>query len=177
MKNLILNRFFFIFFVFVLIVGGTYSFYSQTIPCDLTFKDGKVMTRTQLVGLHEDLLLVTDTGSNAGLPRYKIINVDKVTKMRFDNGNYFWSGMAIGGATGFITGIVLYELFSLKKKSLITKDATVGITFVFTLPAAIVGCLAGLAFRNVDNYDFTNMYPYEKIKTIAYIIRQHPKYK
>lgn len=153
------------------------SIRSQTIPCDLTFKDGKVMTRTQLVGLHEDLLLVTDTGSAAGLPRYKIINIDKITKMRFDNGNYFWSGVAIGAGVGFVTGIILYEMFSLKKKKLITKDATLGITLVFTLPGAIIGSVLGLAFRNVDSYEFTNMYPYEKYKTIKYIMKMHPKYK
>lgn len=144
---------------------------AQTIPCDLGFKDGSGMKRTRLVGIHEDLLLVADTGN------YKIINVEKITNIRFDKGNYFWAGMGIGAAAGFVTGIVLYEFFSQKRKTLITNDATIGITLVFALPCALLGSLVGLAFRNVDYYDISDMHPYMKSKEIKYIMQDHSEWR
>ncbi len=162
------NNFCFILILLFFIVSKAGA---QTTPCDLTFKDGSGMKKTRLVGLHEDLLLVSDTGN------YKIINVDKISKIRFDNGNYFWTGMGIGAGVGFVSGIILYELFSAKKKTLITKDATIGITFVFTLPAALLGSLVGLAFRNVDNYDVSDMHPYMKSKEIKFIMRDHSEWR
>jgi hypothetical protein len=169
MKILQLKNNFLIFCCLVFL--SLYHSSAQTIPCDLGFKDGTGMKKTRLVGIHEDLLLVADTGN------YKIINVEKITRVRFDKGNYFWAGMGIGAATGFVGGIVLYELFSEKKKKLFTKDATLGITLVFVLPGAILGSLVGLAFRNVDNYDISNMAPYVKSKEIKFMMQDHSEWR
>ena len=144
---------------------------SQTTPCDLGFKDGSGMKKTRLVGIHEDLLLVADTGN------YKIINVEKITTIRFDKGNYFWAGMGIGAAVGFVSGFVLYEFFSQKRKTLITNDATLGITVGFCLPGALLGSLVGLAFRNIDFYDLSDMHPYMKSKEIKYIMQDHSEWR
>jgi hypothetical protein len=144
---------------------------SQTTPCDVSFKGGSGIYRTRLIGLHEDLLLVSDTGN------YKIINVDKVSGIKFDNGNYFWTGAAIGAAVGFVGGIVLYDILSSKKKNFIIKDPTLGVTVVFAIPASLIGSLVGLAFRNIDDYDLTQMHPYAKSKEIKFIMNDHLEWR
>lgn len=157
--------FFSLFFVFL------HYLPAQTMPCDLGFKDGTGMRRTRLMGLHEDLLLVMDTG------RYKIINVEKIVNIRFDKGNYFWAGVGAGAAVGFVGGIVLYQLFTHKKSGLLTRDATLGISLIFVLPGAIIGSIFGLAFRNVDNYKLSDMNPYMKSKEIKYIMHEHSEWR
>lgn len=157
--------------IFLFIAANAIILNSQTIPCDLTFKDGKLMRNTRLIGLHEDLLLVSDSSA------YKIMNVDKVSKLRFDKGTYMWTGMAVGATTGFVAGIVLYEAFSLRKKKLITNDAALGVTLFFALPAAIIGSIIGVFFRNIDFYDLSDMRPYMKSKEIKAIMKDHREWK
>jgi hypothetical protein len=144
---------------------------AQTKFCDIKYKNGTGLYRTRMIGLHEDLLLVTDTGN------YKIINVDKIASIRFDNGNYFWAGAGIGAAVGFIGGIVLYDILTHKKKNFIIKDPTLGITVVFAIPATIIGSLVGLAFRNIDDYDLSQMHPYVKSKEIKFIMGDHQEWR
>lgn len=157
------------FFVFIFLIACI-NLFSQTMPCDINYKDGKGIYRTRMIGIHQDLLLVSDTGS------YKIVNVEKIARIRFDNGTYLWTGVGIGAATGFIAGIVYYEIFS-KKKKLIAKDAALGISLVFTLPGAIIGGIVGLLFRNIDDYDLSQMHPYVKSKEIKYIMKDHSTWK
>ncbi len=157
------------FFVFMLFTASGILF-SQTIPCDISYKDGKGIYKTRMIGIHQDLLLVSDTGS------YKIVNIEKISRIRFDNGTYLWTGVGIGAAVGFVGGIVYYEIFSKKKKT-VAKDAAIGISFVFTLPAAIIGGIVGLVLRNIDDYDLSNMHPYVKSKEIKYIMKDHSSWK
>jgi hypothetical protein len=157
------------FLAVIMFVAGS-SLLSQTMPCDINYKDGKGIYRTRMIGIHQDLLLVSDTGS------YKIVNVEKISRIRFDNGTYLWTGVGIGAVAGFVSGIVYYEIFSKKKKT-VAKDAAIGISLVFTLPAAIIGGIVGLVFRNIDDYDLSNMHPYVKSKEIKYIMRDHSTWK
>ena len=143
---------------------------TQTKPCELIFKDGKGMRNARLIGLHQDLLLVSDTGS------YRIVNIEKVARVRFDNGTYIWTGAAIGAAIGFIGGIIYYELFG-SKKNFISRDPALGIGVVITLPSALIGGVIGNIFRNIDDYNLTKMHPYMKSKEIKFIMKDHSMYQ
>lgn len=152
----------------------TYPFisYSQTTPCQLNYKNGGGINNTRLIGLHEDLLLVSDTGA------YKIVNIDKISHIRFDNGNYMLTGAGIGAGVGFAAGFVLYQIFGHKKnKKFITSDPTIGIIGVFTIPSAIIGGLVGLLFRNKDDYDLSKLNTFTKSKEINYIMKDHDIYR
>jgi hypothetical protein len=145
---------------------------SQTRICDIKLKDGKMLNRKRMVGLHDNFLLVSDTGS------YKIVNIEKVSNVRFDNGTYMWTGVGIGAATGFIAGFVYYNFFNgAKKKSFLPKDATVGTMFVFTIPCAIIGGLVGLLFRNIDDYDLSKLNTFTKSKELKFIMTDHEAYR
>jgi hypothetical protein len=132
----------------------------------MIFKDGKGMTNTRMVGLHEDLLLVTDTGS------YKIINIEKIANIKFDNGTYMWTGVGVGAAVGFIGGLVYNEIASTKKK-ILTRDAAASISLIFTIPGAIIGGIVGLLFRNIDSYELAKMHTDVKSNEIKYIMKEH----
>jgi hypothetical protein len=129
------------------------------------------MRNARLIGLHQDLLLVSDTGS------YKIINVEKIKRIKFDNGNYMIMGASFGAIAGFVAGIVYYEIFHKKTRSFPPKDAAVGISLVFTLPGALVGGIAGQFFRNIDDYDFSNYGVYMKSKEIKFIMKDHSRWR
>jgi hypothetical protein len=159
------NRLWFLSVIIIFLFSG--KLVSQTFPCDIIYKDGKGIYKTRMIGLHQDLLLVSDTGS------YKIINVEKIARVRFDNGTYFWTGIGVGAAVGFISGILYYELFGGKNKKPVVKDATVGISLVFTIPGALIGGLVGNFFRNIDDYDLNNMHPYMKAKEMKFIMKDH----
>ncbi len=158
------------FFIFIGFLFTSYTI-SQTKPCELSFKDGKGMRNARLIGLHQDLLLVSDTGS------YKIINVEKIKRIKFDNGSYMIMGAAFGAVAGFIGGVVYYEFFHKKTRSFPPKDAAVGISLVFTIPGALIGGLVGKFFRDVDDYDFSNYGVYMKSKEIKYIMRDHAPWR
>lgn len=129
------------------------------------------MRNARLIGLHQDLLLVSDTGS------YKIVNVEKIRRIKFDNGNYMYMGAAFGAVAGFVAGIVYYEIFHKKTRSFPPKDAAVGISLVFTLPGALVGGIVGQFFRNIDDYDFSNHGVYMKSKEIKFIMKDHARWR
>ena len=147
--------------------------YSQTKPCDLKLKDGKIMQHKRMVGLHENFLLISDTGS------YKILNIDKVANVKFDKGSYLWTGAAIGAAVGFIGGFVYYTIFNgaKKTKSFLPKDAALGTMLVFTIPMSIIGGLIGLLYRNVDEYDLSKLNSFEKSKELNYIMKDHDAFR
>ena len=120
-----------------------------------------------MYGQYQDLVLVSDTGG------YKVLNVRNIKSIKFDNGTYLWSGVGIGAAVGFIGGVVLYEIMSHKKKPFLTKDASVGIGIIITIPCAIIGGIIGNFFRNIDYYDLSQMEAYPKTKEIKFIIKDH----
>lgn len=155
------------FFIVVSFLLAKDPAYAQTIPCNMTFKDGKGMNNTRMVGLHEDLLLVTDTGT------YKIINIEKISLVKFDNGSYFWTGVGVGAAAGFIGGFVYYEIWGGKKHKIITRDAAAAISLIFTVPCALIGGLIGLNFRNVDSYDLSKMRTDVKAVEIKFMMKDH----
>ncbi|MGH2575753.1 MAG: hypothetical protein ACRDFC_08665 [Ignavibacteria bacterium] len=157
-------------FVILLFLSGV-KIYSQTFPCNIEFNKGGGVYNTRLIGQHREWLLVSDTGV------YKIVDVRKIKNIKFDNGNHLWTGAGIGAAVGFIGGIVLYETFKGKKKTLFTKDATFDIGVLITVPCALIGGLLGTLFRNVDNYDLSKMNANDKVKEIKYIIRDHSMWR
>lgn len=128
------------------------------------------MRNARLIGLHQDLLLVSDTGS------YRIVNIEKVARVRFDNGTYIWTGAAIGAVIGFVGGIIYYELFG-GKKNFISRDPALGIGVVITIPSALIGGVIGNIFRNIDDYNLTKMHPYMKSKEIKFIMKDHSMYQ
>lgn len=126
-----------------------------------------------MVGLHDNLLLVSDTNS------FKIINVEKIANVRFDVGNYMWNGVGIGAVAGFLGGLVYYEIFNgaKNKKLFFPKDAALGTIFVFTLPCAIIGGLIGMLFRNIDDYDLSQLNSFTKSKELNFIMKDHEIYR
>lgn len=157
----------FILFIFLFTAGV----FTQTKPCELTFKDGKGMRNARLIGLHQDLLLVSDTGS------YKIINVEKIRRIKFDNGNFMVMGSAFGAVAGFCAGIVYYEIFHKKTSKFPPRDAALGISLIFTLPGALIGALAGQFFRDIDDYDFQDYGVYMKSKEIKLLMKEHARFR
>lgn len=158
--------------LFVLFIFAVTSIsFSQTTPCDLTYKDGKGIRNARLIGLHQDLLLVSDTGS------YKIVNIEKIKRIRFDKGTYVYMGAAFGAVAGLIGGLVYYEIFHKKNTPFFPKDASIGISLVFIIPGALLGGLVGNVFRNIDEYDFTDYGVYMKSKEIRFIMKEHEKWR
>ncbi len=157
----------------LLLLGVSANLYPQTTLCDIKLTNGKMMSKTRMVGLHDNLLLVSDTNS------FKIINVEKVANVRFDIGNYMKTGAGIGAIVGFVGGLVYYEIFNgtKKKKLFFPKDPTLGTVFVFTLPCAIIGGLVGLLFRNVDDYDLSQLNSFTKSKELNFIMKDHEIYR
>jgi hypothetical protein len=145
--------------------------YAQTTLCSITYKDGKGIDKTRMIGLHEDLLLVADTG------KFKIINIEKIARIKFDKGTYMLTGAIAGFVTGFLGGLVYYDAFGAKKKWLLIKDPSIGVSLFLTIPCAILGSIIGLAFQNVDDYDLSKMQSLVKSREIKYIIKDHPYYQ
>jgi hypothetical protein len=156
--------------LFTLLGTGRETF-SQTTPCDIKLKDGKQLHNMRMMGLNDNLLLVADTG------RYKIINIDKVYGVSFVKGTYMWTGAAIGAATGFLGGIAYYSIFNgAKKNNFLPKDPTMGTIFIFTIPGAIIGALIGMLFRNIDDYDVSQLNAFTKSKELKFIMKDHEIY-
>lgn len=137
----------------------------------MNYKDGKSVRRTRMVGIHENLLLISDTGS------YKIVNVDKIAKVRFDNGTFWKTGAAFGAGIGFVGGFLVYTIWGKKKIKFLPQDATLGTIVLFTIPSAIIGALIGMNFRNVDVYELSKMNTYMKSKEIKFIMKDHAQYQ
>lgn len=144
---------------------------SQTDPCSIVYKNNSGIPRTKLIGIHENLLLVQDTGS------YKIVNTDKIAKIRFDYGKYWKTGAAFGAGIGFVGGFLVYQIWGKKKIKFLPKDATLGVLGIFTVPSAIIGGLIGMAFKNVKEYELAKLTSFVKAKEIKYIIRDHAQFK
>lgn len=160
-------------FIFIFAFAISRSAFSQTNPCEIKLKDGKVLPRKRMVGLHDNFLLVADTGS------YKIINIEKIANVRFEKGNFMWLGAAIGAGAGFLAGFAYYSLFNGTKggKKFFPKDPTVGTMLVFTLPSAIIGGLIGMLFKNIDDYDLSKLNAFTKSKELKFIMRDHESYR
>jgi len=144
---------------------------AQTDPCNLEYKDGKIAYRTHMIGLHENLLLISDTGS------YKIVNVDKIARVKFDNGTFWKTGAAFGAGAGFVGGFLVYNIWGKKKIKFLPQDATLGTIALFTIPCSIIGALIGMNFRNIDVYELSKMNTYMKSKEIKFIMKDHALYK
>lgn len=155
----------------ILIFAATSISLSQTKPCNLTYKDGSGIRNARLIGLHQDLLLVSDTGS------YKIVNIEKIKRIRFDNGTYVYMGAAFGAVAGLVGGLVYYEIFHKKNTPFFPKDAAIGISFVFIIPGALLGGLVGNIFRNIDDYDLTDYGNYMKSKEMKFIMKEHERWR
>ncbi|NOS83626.1 MAG: hypothetical protein HOP31_00670 [Ignavibacteria bacterium] len=145
--------------------------FSQTDPCSIVYKSGTGIPRTRLIGIHQNLLLVSDTGA------YKIVNTDKIARIRFDNGKYWKTGAAFGAGLGFVGGFLVYQFWGKKKIKFLPKDATLGVLGIFTVPCAVIGGLIGMAFKNIDVYELAKLNSFVKAKEIKFIIRDHAQYK
>jgi len=145
--------------------------FSQTDPCSIVYKGSGGIPRTRLIGIHQNLLLVSDTGA------YKIVNTDKIARIRFDNGKYWKTGAAFGAGIGFVGGFLVYQIWGKKKIKFLPKDPTLGVLGMFTVPSAIIGGLIGLAFKNIDTYELAKLNSFVKAKEIKFIIRDHAQYK
>lgn len=145
--------------------------HSQTDPCEITFKDNKRIPRTSMIGIHQNLLLVSDTGA------YRIINTDRIARIKFDNGKFWKTGAALGAGIGLVGGIMAYQIWGRSRLKFLPKDATLGIVGLFTIPSAIIGGLIGMAFKNVDIYELAKLSNFVKSKEIKFILRDHARYK
>lgn len=145
--------------------------YSQTDQCNIEYKDGKSNLKTRMIGIHENLLLISDTGS------YKIVNVDKIARVRFDNGTFWKTGAGFGAGIGFVGGFLVYQIWGKKKIKFLPKDVTIGVLGLFTIPSAVIGALIGMNFRNIDVYELSKMNTYMKSKEIKFIMKDHAQYK
>jgi hypothetical protein len=144
---------------------------SQTDPCNIIYKDKRTVYRTRMIGIHENLLLIADTGS------YKIVNVDNIARINFNNGTFWKTGAAYGAAIGFVGGFVVYTVWGKKKIKFLPQDATVGTICLFTIPCSIIGALIGMNFKNIDVYELSKMNTYMKSKEIKFIMKDHALYK
>ncbi len=163
MKNIL-----FLITALLVIISGVNS---QTDPCSIVYKNGTGIPRTRLIGIHENLLLVSDTGS------YKIVNTDKISRIKFDNGKYWKTGAAFGAGIGFVGGFLVYQLWGKKKIKFLPKDATLGVLGIFTIPCAVIGGLIGMNFKNIDVYELSKLNSFVKAKEIKFILRDHAQYK
>lgn len=145
--------------------------FSQTDPCNIEYKDGKGLTNTKLMGIHENLLLVSEATN------YKIVNTDKIARIKFDNGKFWKTGAAFGAALGFVGGFLVYQIWGKKKIKFLPSDATLGILGVFTLPCTVIGGLIGMAFKNIDVYELSKLNAFVKAKEIKFIMKDHAEYK
>ena len=145
--------------------------FSQTDPCSIVYKNGSGIPKTKLIGIHENLLLVSDTGA------YKIVNTDKIARIRFDNGKYWKMGAAFGAGLGFVGGFMVYQFWGKKKIKFLPEDATLGVIGLFTIPCAVIGGLIGMAFKNIDTYELAKLNSFVKAKEIKYIIKDHAQFK
>ncbi|HWA06869.1 MAG TPA: hypothetical protein VG961_09995 [Ignavibacteria bacterium] len=144
---------------------------SQTDPCSIVYKSGTGIPKTRLIGIHQNLLLVSDTGA------YKIVNTDKIARIRFDNGKYWKTGAAFGAGIGFVGGFLVYQIWGKKKIKFLPKDATLGVIGIFTVPCAVIGGLIGMAFKNIDVYELAKLNSFVKAKEIKFIMKDHAQYK
>ena len=160
----------FAFVLAALLIISSLSF-SQTDPCSIVYKSGSGIPKTRLIGIHQNLLLVSDTGS------YKIVNTDKIARIRFDNGKYWKTGAAFGAGLGFVGGFMVYQIWGKKKIKFLPKDATLGVLGIFTVPCAVIGGLIGMAFKNIDTYELAKLNSFVKAKEIKFILRDHAQYK
>lgn len=158
-------------YILLTVAFSTGVLFTQTDPCDISFKDGRSMMKKKMIGIHQNLLLISDTGS------YKIINTDRISKIKFDNGKYWKLGAAVGAAVGFVGGFMVYQFWGPEKIKFLPKDATLGTLCVFTLPCAIIGGLIGMAFKNVDEYDLSKLNSFVKAKEVKFIMKDHAIYK
>lgn len=158
--------------VSLIIISITFSctVLTQTDPCNIEYKTGGGLPNTSLIGIHENLLLVSEQKN------YKIINVDKIAKVTFDYGTYWKTGAAVGAAVGFVSGFWVYQIWGKDKIRFLPRDATLG-TLLFTIPSAIIGGVVGRLFKNVDIYDMSKMNSFVKSKELKYILKDHAKYK
>ncbi|MCC6865410.1 MAG: hypothetical protein IT280_04555 [Ignavibacteria bacterium] len=163
MKNIFIS-------ILLFIIISTVS-YSQTDPCSIIYKNGSGIPKTRLYGIHENLLLVSDTGS------YKLVNTDRIARIRFDNGKYWKTGAAYGAGIGFVSGFLVYQIWGKKKIKFLPKDATLGVLGVFTIPCAVIGGLIGMAFKNIDDYELAKLNSFVKAKEIKFIMKDHAQYK
>lgn len=124
-----------------------------------------------MIGIHENLLLISDAGS------YKIVNVEKIARIKFDNGKYWKTGAVVGASVGFVAGFFAYTIWGPEKIKFLPKDPTLGTFLVFTIPSAIIGGLIGMAFKNIDVYELSKLNPFVKSKEIKFIMRDHASYK
>lgn len=145
--------------------------FSQTDHCSIVYKNGSGLPHTRLVGIHENLLLVSDTGA------YKIVNTDKIARIRFDNGKYWKTGAAFGAGLGFVGGFLVYQFWGKKKIKFLPKDATLGVLGLFTIPCAVIGGLIGMNFKNIDEYELSKLTAFVKAKEIKYIMKDHAQFK
>lgn len=160
-----------IFYTLIVIFFNFTFVYSQTDFCSITYKNGQGIPKTRLMGVHENLLLVTEAES------YKIVNTDRIARIKFDNGKYWKTGAAFGAGVGLVSGILVYQIWGKKKIKFLPKDATIGILGVFTLPCAVIGGLIGMAFKNIDVYELSKLNAFVKAKELKFIIKDHAQYK
>lgn len=160
----------YLFGVFAAVILASACF-AQTDQCSIVYKDGKGIPRTKLMGIHENLLLVSDTGS------YKIVNTDRIAKIKFDNGKYWKTGAAFGAGLGFVGGFMVYTIWGKSKIKFLPKDATLGVLGMFTLPCAVIGGLIGMAFKNIDVYELSKLNSFVKAKEIKFIMKDHAEFK
>lgn len=156
--------------IFALLIVCAAGF-SQTDPCSIVYKNGSGIPRTRLIGIHQNLMLVSDTGA------YKIVNTDKIARIRFDNGKYWKTGAAFGAGIGFVGGFLVYQIWGKKKIKFLPKDATLGVLGIFTVPCAVIGGLIGMAFKNIDVYELAKLNSFVKAKEIKFIMKDHAQYK
>ena len=124
-----------------------------------------------MIGIHENLLLVSDTGS------YKIVNTDKIARITFNNGKYWKTGAAFGAGIGFVGGFLAYQIWGRGRLKFLPKDATLGTIGLFTIPCAVIGGLIGMAFKNIDIYELAKLTNFVKAKEIKFILRDHAQYR
>jgi hypothetical protein len=161
-----------ILFILLLLVF-TGVLFSQTDPCEINYKDGKSIMKTRMVGIHENLLLISaDTAGS-----YKIVNTDRIARIKFDNGKYWKTGAAMGAGIGLVGGIMAYQIWGRGRLKFLPKDATLGTIGLFTLPCAIIGGLIGMAFKNIDIYELAKLNNFVKAKEIKFILRDHAQYR
>jgi hypothetical protein len=156
---------------FVVSLFVCFNLLAQTDPCDIKYKDGKSALKTSMIGIHENLLLISDAGS------YKIVNVEKIAQIKFDYGKHWKTGAVAGAVTGFIGGLAAYNVWGRGRLKFLPRDATLGIFLIFTIPSAIIGGLIGMAFKNIDVYELAKLNPFVKSKEIKFIMKDHATFK